>query len=190
MHPPWNLSTVPARTPFDPSRSSSKATWELYGATTNTSSAVMGHVVPSRSIHCALGRSRLETINAKAESVSSLPMFREAYALCRCIVPVDGFFEWRAIRGARAKQPYAIAMKDAHPRSGWTVGELEAPPHRGMGANLRYHPNRLRASTSKSFAAGLRLHPELLRLRHPLTCGLVVLITGRACQGFLGGVHD
>jgi putative SOS response-associated peptidase YedK len=42
-------------------------------------------------------------INAKAESVSSLPMFRDAYALRRCIVPVDGFFEWRAIRAARAK---------------------------------------------------------------------------------------
>jgi len=30
-------------------------------------------------------------------------MFRDAYAQRRCIVPVDGFFEWRAIRGARAK---------------------------------------------------------------------------------------
>src|SRR6266496_4299785 len=48
-------------------------------------------------------------INAKAESVSRLPMFRETYAFGRCIVPVDGFFEWRAIKGARAKQPYAIA---------------------------------------------------------------------------------
>jgi putative SOS response-associated peptidase YedK len=37
-------------------------------------------------------------------------MFREAYAQSRCIVPVDGFFEWCAIRGARAKQPYAIAV--------------------------------------------------------------------------------
>jgi putative SOS response-associated peptidase YedK len=41
-------------------------------------------------------------------------MFRDAYALRRCIVPVDGFFEWRAIKGA-AKQPYAIAMKDGSP---------------------------------------------------------------------------
>jgi len=28
---------------------------------------------------------------------------------------VDGFFEWRAIKGARTKQPYAIAMKDGSP---------------------------------------------------------------------------
>jgi putative SOS response-associated peptidase YedK len=54
-------------------------------------------------------------INAKAESVSRLPVFRDAYALRRCVVPVDGFFEWRAIKGARAKQPYAIAMKDGSP---------------------------------------------------------------------------
>ena len=31
----------------------------------------------------------------------------------RCIVPVDGFFEWQANKGG--KQPYAIAMKDGSP---------------------------------------------------------------------------
>jgi putative SOS response-associated peptidase YedK len=54
-------------------------------------------------------------INAKAEGVSMRPTFRHAYAFRRCIVPVDGFFEWRAIKGASAKQPYAIAMKDGSP---------------------------------------------------------------------------
>jgi len=54
-------------------------------------------------------------INAKAETIAKLPMFGDAYAQRRCIVPVDGFFEWRAIKGARAKQPYAIAMKDGSP---------------------------------------------------------------------------
>jgi putative SOS response-associated peptidase YedK len=52
-------------------------------------------------------------INAKAETVAKLPMFRKAYRKRRCIVPVDGFFEWRAERGA--KQPYAIAMHDRSP---------------------------------------------------------------------------
>jgi putative SOS response-associated peptidase YedK len=45
---------------------------------------------------------------------SPLPSFRDAYR-GRCIVPVDGFFEWKAIKGQRAKQPYAIAMKDGSP---------------------------------------------------------------------------
>jgi putative SOS response-associated peptidase YedK len=42
-------------------------------------------------------------------------MFREAYRQRRCIVPVDGFFEWKAIKGQKAKQPYAIAMEDGKP---------------------------------------------------------------------------
>jgi putative SOS response-associated peptidase YedK len=39
----------------------------------------------------------------------------DSLAQRRCIVPVDGFFEWRAIRGAARKQPYAIAMNDGSP---------------------------------------------------------------------------
>jgi putative SOS response-associated peptidase YedK len=54
-------------------------------------------------------------INAKCESVHSLPTFRDAYRSRRCIIPVDGFFEWLAIKGQKAKQPYAIAMKDGRP---------------------------------------------------------------------------
>jgi putative SOS response-associated peptidase YedK len=54
-------------------------------------------------------------INAKCETVHSLPTFRDAYRRRRCILPVDGFFEWKAIKGQKAKQPYAIAMKDGRP---------------------------------------------------------------------------
>jgi putative SOS response-associated peptidase YedK len=54
-------------------------------------------------------------INAKCETVATLPTFRDAYRLRRCILPVDGFYEWKAIKGQRAKQPYAIAMKDGSP---------------------------------------------------------------------------
>src|SRR5207237_7136190 len=54
-------------------------------------------------------------IHAKCETVRDLPTFRDAYRQRRCIVPVDGFFEWKAIKGQKAKQPYAIAMKDGAP---------------------------------------------------------------------------
>jgi putative SOS response-associated peptidase YedK len=44
-----------------------------------------------------------------------LPSFRDAYQRRGCLLPVDSFFEWQAIKGARAKQPYAIAMKSGEP---------------------------------------------------------------------------
>jgi putative SOS response-associated peptidase YedK len=54
-------------------------------------------------------------INAKRETVRDLPTFRDGYRKRRCIVPVDGFFEWKATKGQKAKQPYAIAMRDGTP---------------------------------------------------------------------------
>ena len=54
-------------------------------------------------------------INAKGETVDRLPTFREAYRRRRCILPVDGFYEWKALKWQKAKQPYAIAMKDGQP---------------------------------------------------------------------------
>ena len=47
-------------------------------------------------------------IIAKAETVAALPTFRDAYARRRCIVPVDGFFEWHAT--SEGKEPYAVAI--------------------------------------------------------------------------------
>src|ERR671921_147091 len=54
-------------------------------------------------------------INARAETVAKLPMFRSAYNKRRCILPIDSFYEWKAIPGSKAKQPFAIGMKDRAP---------------------------------------------------------------------------
>ncbi len=48
--------------------------------------------------------------NARSESLKEKPAFREAFAARRCLVPIDGFYEWQAGPGVGApKQPYAIA---------------------------------------------------------------------------------
>jgi putative SOS response-associated peptidase YedK len=49
---------------------------------------------------------------ARAETVASLPAFRQAYAKRRAIMPVDDAFEWRATKGPAPGQPFGIAMKD------------------------------------------------------------------------------
>jgi putative SOS response-associated peptidase YedK len=54
-------------------------------------------------------------INAKSERVASLASFRDGYRRRRCLLPIDNFFEWQAIKGAMAKQRYAIGMKSGEP---------------------------------------------------------------------------
>jgi len=44
------------------------------------------------------------TINARSESAKRTAMFREAFTEGRCLVPADGFFEWR--KEGRTNQPY------------------------------------------------------------------------------------
>lgn len=50
-------------------------------------------------------------INAKCETVAEKPAFRDAFKERRCIIPADGFYEWRKL-DTKTKQPYAIVMKD------------------------------------------------------------------------------
>jgi putative SOS response-associated peptidase YedK len=50
-------------------------------------------------------------INAKAETVAEKPAFREAFKSRRCLIPADGFYEWKKL-DAKTKQPYAFVMND------------------------------------------------------------------------------
>lgn len=40
--------------------------------------------------------------HARAETLAEQPMFREAFRLRRCLLPANGFYEWRGVR----KRPY------------------------------------------------------------------------------------
>jgi putative SOS response-associated peptidase YedK len=56
----------------------------------------------------------LRTINAKAETITTAPAFREPIKYRRCLVPADAFYEWQKL-DKKTKQPFAIAMKDGEP---------------------------------------------------------------------------
>jgi len=51
------------------------------------------------------------TINAKSETVTTSPAFRDAMKRRRCLVPAEWFYEWQKI-DAKTKQPYAIGLRD------------------------------------------------------------------------------
>ena len=54
-------------------------------------------------------------INARGESVAEKPSFRTAFRRRRCIVPANGFYEWKQVAGG--KQPFYI-----HPVEGEVFG--------------------------------------------------------------------
>ena len=52
-------------------------------------------------------------INARAETLSARPAFRDALARQRCAIPADGFYEWQ--RRGRARQPFHLHRRDGEP---------------------------------------------------------------------------
>jgi putative SOS response-associated peptidase YedK len=52
-------------------------------------------------------------INARAETLEDKPSFSESFERRRCLIPADGFYEWK--RAGRSKQPYYFQMQDESP---------------------------------------------------------------------------
>lgn len=52
-------------------------------------------------------------INARAETIATSGMFRDAFKQRRCLIPADCFYEWKAAE--TGKQPYAIGRPGGEP---------------------------------------------------------------------------
>lgn len=65
-------------------------------------------LVPSWSKDPKIG---YRTINARADTVATKPAFRAAFKRRRCLIPADGFYEWKQL-DAKHKQPYYITRAD------------------------------------------------------------------------------
>ena len=55
-------------------------------------------------------QTRYSTINARIESVAEKPAYRAAFRRRRCLIPADGFYEWRTVDGV--KQPLYIRLPE------------------------------------------------------------------------------
>ena len=71
---------------------------------------VMWGLIPSWSKDPGIG-ARL--INARSETAAEKPSFRAAFKRRRCLIPADGFYEWK--REGRARQPFYFTVEDGGP---------------------------------------------------------------------------
>lgn len=120
-------------------------------------------------------------INARAETLSEKPSFRAALTRRRCLIPADGFYEWK--KEGDARRPYHIRLRDQNPFAfAGLYEEWQAPD----GAPLRtcaiitVEPNRLMAQIHNRMPAildadarevwldpALKDAPRLLQLLKP-----------------------
>ena len=70
-------------------------------------------------------------INARAESVTDKNAYKHAFKKRRCIIPADGFYEWKKIPGQKAKQPYFIHRSDGEPMAFAGLWEVWRPKDAG-----------------------------------------------------------
>lgn len=74
-------------------------------------------------------------INARAETLTTSPAFRSSAARQRCLIPMDGYYEWmrNADLPGAGKTPFYMSAADGGPLlvgglwSVWTPGESAAP---------------------------------------------------------------
>lgn len=52
--------------------------------------------------------------NARSDTISSKPAYREAFKKRRCLIPANGFYEWQHVSG-KTKQPWHIFRADGAP---------------------------------------------------------------------------
>ena len=56
---------------------------------------------------------RMATFNARVETVTTKPVFRDAFKRSRCLIPVSGYYEWQDTPSG--KQPWYFSARDGSP---------------------------------------------------------------------------
>lgn len=128
------------------------------------------------------GAARL-LVNARSESAHRLPSFRDALRRRRCLIPADGFYEWK--REGERKWPYLVARRDGAPFGLAGLWQREEhPTPRATCVILTSEPNALlrevhdrmpvivpRAAYARWLDPDLTAHDELRPLLAPFPAG-------------------
>jgi putative SOS response-associated peptidase YedK len=76
-------------------------------------------------------------INARAETLAEKNSYKGPFKKHRCIVPADGFYEWKVVPGQKAKQPVYIHSADGEPFAFAGLWSVWKPKDRPDEAPLR-----------------------------------------------------
>lgn len=91
-------------------------------------------------------------INARSEGLADKNAYKHAFRKRRCIVPADGFYEWKKVPGQKVKQPYFIHRGDGEPLALAGLWEEWKGPERDGS-------QRLRSATILTTAANATMEP-------------------------------
>jgi putative SOS response-associated peptidase YedK len=81
--------------------------------------------------------------NAKSETVASLPAFRGATAARRCLVPANGYYEWKEVGGLKLPYLFTLRGEEAFAFAGlWEPADAQWPETYCI---LTTHPNEIAA---------------------------------------------
>lgn len=67
-------------------------------------------LIPSWAKDASFGN---KMINARAETIAAKPSFKNAFQKRRCLIPVDGFYEWQ--KTDKVKEPFSISLRSGKP---------------------------------------------------------------------------
>jgi putative SOS response-associated peptidase YedK len=75
-------------------------------------------------------------INARAENVAEKNAYKPAFRKRRCLIPADGFYEWKKLPGEKRKQPMYLSRPDGKPMAFAGLWEVWRNPNDPDGDEL------------------------------------------------------
>ena len=99
-------------------------------------------------------------INARAETLHEKPSFKTSFKRKRCLIPADGFYEWKPVRGTRQKTPMYFQLKEHLP---FVFAGLWEEWHDSSGTEL----TTCTIITTPANALIRPIHPRMPVILHP-----------------------